>query len=239
MQVSLFGDAEATEMPALKFHPAQPWSQLEKLKNEKEVVGFYLSGHPLDTFRFEINTFCNTSNSELADLSRLRNKEVAFAGIVTSAHHRVTKMGKPFGIMTIEDYTAPVELAIFGEDYLKFKGFMETGYYLFIKARIQSRFNDQNTLEIKVGNMKMLADVGNELAKSITLQLDLHQINEEIVNSLKKLLSEYPGKLPVRFSVKDAEQRVELASKKVKVNFCKELFDALEFEQDVGFRING
>lgn len=238
MQVSLFGDTEATEMPALKFHAAQPWTQLEKLKNEKEVVGFYLSGHPLDTFRFEINTFCNTSNSELADLSRLRNKEVAFAGIVTSAHHRVTKKGNPFGVMTLEDYTAPVELAIFGDDYLKFKSFMESGYYLFVKARVQSRFNDQNALEIKVGNMKMLADVGNELAKSITVQLDLLKINGDTVNSLKKLLSAHPGKLPVRFSVKDAEQKVELAAKKVKVNFSKELFEALEFEQDVGFRIN-
>jgi len=238
MQASLFGDSEATEMPPPKFHPAQPWSELEKLKNEKDVVGFYVSGHPLDTFRFEIEAFCNIEVAELSDLTKLRGKDVAFAGIVTSANHRVTKTGKPFGVMVLEDYTGPVELPLFSDDYLKFKQFVEVGYFLYIKARIQSRFNDPNNLEIKVGSIRMLPDVGNDFAKSITLSLNLEDIDKEVVSSLNTILGNHPGKLPVKFAVKDDTNRVELASKKIRVNFSKELFEELEYRQGIKFRIN-
>jgi len=237
-QVSLFGEASAVEMPAPKFQPSQPWSELEKLRNEKDVVGFYVSGHPLDTFRFEIDAFCNVSVNHLSDLTKLRGKDIAFAGIVTSANHRVTKTGKPFGTMFIEDYTGSVELALFSDDYLKFKQYLTAEYYLFMRAKVQSRYNDPNNLEIKISSMKMLPDVGNEFAKSVTLSLDLEEINSESVNTLDTLLKEYPGKLPVKFSVRDKDSRVELASKKVRVDFSKKLFEELEFKQGIRFKIN-
>jgi DNA polymerase-3 subunit alpha len=237
-QVSLFGEASAVEMPAPKFQPSQPWSELEKLRNEKDVVGFYVSGHPLDTFRFEIDAFCNVPLNQLSDLTKLRGKDIAFAGIDTSANHRVTKTGKPFGTMFIEDYTGSLELALFSDDYLKFKQYLTTEYYLFIRAKVQSRFNDPNNLEIKISSVKMLPDVGNEFAKSLTLSLELEEINAESVNTLDILLKEYPGKLPVKFSVRDKDTRVELASKKVRVDFSKKLFEELEFKQGIRFKIN-
>jgi DNA polymerase III subunit alpha len=237
-QVSLFGDASLVEMPAPKFQPSTPWSELEKLRNEKEVVGFYVSGHPLDSFRVEIDTFCTVDISQLSDLTKLRGKELAFAGIVTAANHRTTKTGKPFGILNIEDYSGTVELALFSEDYLKFKPYLAQEYYLFIKAKIQSRFNDPNNLEIKVSSMKMLPDIGNEFAKSLTLSLNLEEINNDSVQTLDKLLKEYPGKLPVRFAVKDQDHKIDLASRKIKVNFNKQLFDELEFRQGIKFKIN-
>ncbi|MDQ3051998.1 MAG: DNA polymerase III subunit alpha [Bacteroidota bacterium] len=237
-QVSLFGEASAVEMPAPRFQPSQPWSELEKLRNEKDVVGFYVSGHPLDTFRFEIDAFCNVPVNQLSDLTKLRGKDIAFAGIVTSANHRVTKTGKPFGTLFIEDYTGSTELALFSDDYLKFKQYLTLEYYLFIRAKVQSRFNDPNNLEIKISSIKMLPDVGNEFAKSMTLSLDLEEINADSVTTLATLLKEYPGKLPVKFSVRDKDARVELASKKVKVDFSKKLFEELEFKQGIRFKIN-
>lgn len=140
--------------------------------------------------------------------------------------------------MVLEDYTGPVELPLFSDDYLKFKQYIETGYFLYIKARIQSRFNDPNNLEIKVGSIKMLPDVGNDFAKSITLSLNLEDIDSDIVISLNKILGNHPGKLPVRFAVKDDIHRVELASKKVRVSFSKDLFEELEYRQGIKFRIN-
>jgi DNA polymerase-3 subunit alpha len=237
-QVSLFGEASPVEMPAPKFLVATPWSELEKLRNEKDVVGFYVSGHPLDTFRFEIEAFCNVTVNQLTDLPKLRGKDIAFAGIVTSANHRTTKTGKPFGVMFLEDYTGSVELPLFSDDYLKFKQYLEAEYYLFIKAKVQSRFNDPNNLEIKVQSIKLLPDVGNECAKSLTLNLELEEINADSVSSLDRLLREFPGKLPVKFSVRDKESRVELASKKVKVDFSKRLFEELETGQGIRFKIN-
>ncbi len=215
-----------------------PWSELEKLRHEKDVVGFYVSGHPLDEFRFEIDAFCNVPINQLSDLTKLRGKDIAFAGIVTAANHRTTKSGKPFGILVLEDYTGSSELALFSDDYLKFKQYLTPEYYLFIRAKVQSRYNDPNNLEIKVSSIKMLPDVGNEFAKSLTLSLNLEEINPGIVSNLDILLKEYPGKLPVRFSVRDKDHKVELASKKVRVDFSKKLFEALEFRQGIKFKIN-
>jgi DNA polymerase III subunit alpha len=237
-QVSLFGDASPVDMPAPKFHPSTPWSELEKLRNEKEVIGFYVSGHPLDSFRFELKCFCNTTVSALSDLGRLKGKELSFAGIVTEANHRTTRAGKPFGVMIVEDYTGSYEIALFSDDYLKFKNYLTREYFLYIKARVQPRFHDQEQLELKVSNIKMLPDVGNEFAKSLTLNLNLSEIDDQKVKSLDALLREHPGKLPVRFAVKDNGKSVEMTSRKLKVNFNRQLFEDLEHDNGINFKIN-
>jgi DNA polymerase III subunit alpha len=237
-QVSLFGEASAVDMPAPKFQPSEKWSELERLRNEKEVIGFYISGHPLDSFRFEIQAFCNVDVSQLSDLTKLRGREISFAGIVTGANHRITKTGKPFGVMFIEDYTGSAELAVFSDDYLKFSNLMKPELYLFIKAKVQSRFNDPNNLEIKISSIKQLPDIGNDFAKSLTLNLNLDQINKDSVKVLETLCLEHPGKLKLRFAVKDKESRIELESKRVKVDFSKKLFEELEQNQGIAFKIN-
>jgi DNA polymerase-3 subunit alpha len=140
--------------------------------------------------------------------------------------------------MVVEDYTGTFELALFSDDYLKFKQFMANEYFVFVKAKIQPRFRDDNNLEVKVLNMRLLQDVGNEFGKSLTLNLDLAAINRESVEDLNKTLSSHPGKLPVRFAVKDKEQKVELASKKTRVSFSRQLFDELEFKHGIQFKIN-
>jgi DNA polymerase-3 subunit alpha len=150
----------------------------------------------------------------------------------------MTKTGKPFGVVQIEDYSGTTELALFSDDYLKFKQYLTQGYFLFIKAKILPRFKDENNLEVKVSMMKMLPDVGNDFAKSITLNIDSQNINPENIKKLSGILGEHPGKLPVRFSVKDDQYKVEMASKKLKVNFSKNLIESLSSIDDCKFKIN-
>ncbi|HEX5001522.1 MAG TPA: DNA polymerase III subunit alpha [Bacteroidia bacterium] len=237
-QVSLFGEASEVDLPAPKFAPSQPWTNIEQLRNEKEVIGFYLSGHPLDVFKVELDCFCNIDVAQLAEPEKIRGKEITFAGIVTAANHRISRNGKPFGTMVLEDYSGSFELALFSDDYAKFKGFMEKEYFVFVKARVQPRFRDDQNLEVKVLNIRFLQDVGNEFSKSLTLNLDLNAINSSSVADLRKTLSSHPGKLPVKFAVKDKEQRVELASKKTKVGFSRQLFEELELKHGIQFKIN-
>jgi len=236
-QVSLFGDASEVDMPAPKFVPAQPWSEIQKLRFEKDVVGFYLSGHPLDSFKKEMECFCNIEISELSDLVKLKNKEIAFAGIVTSAEHRMTKTGKPFGVMFIEDFSGSFELAIFGDDYLKHRNFMEKEYFLYIKAKVQARFGDENKLEVKISSMKMLPDLGNSLAKGVIVNLELKKIDQQTIEDMVAMTQRHPGKLPLRFVVRNEDQKVEMLSKTLKVNFNNDLFNELDQMVNVSYRI--
>jgi DNA polymerase III subunit alpha len=239
-QVSMFGDDSQVEMPQPKFVGAEPWSNLEKLKREKEVVGVYISGHPLDMYALELEHFCNISIAGLTDLAPLKGKELSFAGIVTSAVHRMTKTGKPFGIFSIEDYKGTVEIALFSDDYIKYKNFLEAEMLLYINAVIQPRFRDDGNLEIKIQGMKLLSDVGNQKTRSVTLKLDIDMINKSNLHTLNNLLSDHPGKLPVKFAVKDRleELKVEMKARKLKVGFSKELFEEITVKTGATYQIN-
>ncbi|MFN5324589.1 MAG: DNA polymerase III subunit alpha [Bacteroidota bacterium] len=238
LQVSLFGDASDVEMPAPKFQPSQPWSELQKLRFEKDVVGFYVSGHPLDSFRKEMEMFCNIEVSDLADLPRFLDREICFAGIVTSAEHRMTRTGKPFGIMALEDYTGSFELAIFSDDYLKNKKYMEKEYFLYVKAKVQQRYKDETNLELKIISIKMLPDVGNDMSKALSIQVGLEQVNDDFIDNLHGLLVENPGKLPVRIHVRQNENKLEMTSKTLKVNFSNQLFSRLDQIPELTYRID-
>jgi DNA polymerase-3 subunit alpha len=239
-QHSLFGEESEVEMPQPKFDDSEPWSDLEKLKLEKEVVGVYISGHPLDQHKLELQHFCTVNIDELSSLEELRGRELSFAGIVTSAVQRTTKTGKPFGIFTMEDYSGSVELALFADDYIKFRNFLEPELFLYIKARIQPRFRDDSNLEVKVVQMKLLSEVGNQHAKSLTLGMDINAVSEERIKTLKSVLSNHPGKLPVHISVRDVDEgmKVEMSSRKIRVNFSTELFEEISRYEGVSYKIN-
>lgn len=236
-QVSLFGDASEVDMPAPKFTPTPPWSELQKLRFEKDVVGFYVSGHPLDSFRKELDMFCNIDVSDLSDLTALRNKEITFAGIVTSAEHRVTRNGKPFGVMSIEDYSGSKEIALFSDDYLKYKTFMEKEYFLYMRGKVQQRYNDENNLEIKVSMIKMLPDIGNELSKGVAVLLSLDAVQPNLIDDLHDISVQFPGRLPLRIHVKDMDQKVEMTSKSLKVSFSNQLFEKLDQMAGVSYKV--
>ncbi len=233
-QVSLFGDEASADMPEPKIPVCEEWNKLVQLKNEKDVVGFFISGHPLDTYKLEIDNFCFHSVSDTKLLTENKNKELVFGGIVTAVHNGVTKTGNPWGKITIEDYRESAELAFFGEDYVKFKQYMVNGLFLYIKGKIQERFRQADNLEFKVSTIQLLSELREKLAKIITVNVNLTDLNEEFITRFSEIINENasiePRNCLLRFKIIDTDENISvlLPSKKIKVNLNNEMLELLE-----------
>jgi DNA polymerase-3 subunit alpha len=232
LQQSLFGDLPVEEVTQPMIAACEPWSKLEALSKEKDVIGFYISGHPLDDFRFEIKNFCSHQIDQLIQPDALRNmrgKDVAFAGIITQSDSRVTKTGKPFGSMTVEDLSGKLEIALFGEDYGKLKQYMESGSLVYIRARIQSRFRSETDFEVKPYAMGYLTDLGDRLNKDLVVTIRLRDLNPEIGDQLRSILEAHPGSTPVRIQVFDEEKKwlLPFRQKQLKVKAHTTLIDEM------------
>ncbi len=238
-QHSLFGGVEAIAESTPVIPQTDPWSQLEQLKKEKEVIGIYISGHPLDEYRLEMKSFCTVNLEQLQDPVKYLNKEIAFGGIVADAAHKTGKTGKPYGTLTLEDYTSTFQLALFSEDYLKFKHFLEKDTFLYVRGKVQNRYKSEDQYEVKVSGIQLLGEIGNKLTRNLTIQIELAALNKTSVQDLFDLLKPHEGRIPVRMIVKDRELKwnVEGLSKKVKVQFSRQLFDDLESLPEIEYKI--
>jgi DNA polymerase-3 subunit alpha len=226
-QHSLFGEEEEVQISDPKLPVCEPWTKLQQLKLEREVTGIYLSGHPLDDFRLEMNNFCNVKIQRInEDLKSLKGRELSFAGIITSMAHKTTKTGKPFGSFVLEDYTDTLQLAVFSEDYLKFKHFLEEGFFLHIKAKVQNRYSS-DLLEIKIQSISLLQSVLEKNFRGVTIQLHLEEITEKSTENIFKLAKVHSGKSFLKLNVYDNIENLNLtmSSKKYTVNsnFAKSL----------------
>lgn len=220
-QSSLFGEMEEIQMPIIEFPECKPWSKIEQLKNEKEVTGFYISGHPLDDYRIEIENFCDTQiNSLNADLKVFKGKNITFAGIITSVSHKTTKNNTPFGSFVVEDFFDAIQLVVFSEDYLKFRHFLVEGNYVLVKARIQNRFNSQDLLEIKITQMSLLAEAIEKFTTEMTIIINVHELDKAKINEILVLIEKHKGNVPFKVKLWDTEehQSVELVSRYSHIN---------------------
>jgi len=236
-QVSLFGEDSNITVPDPEMPACEPWTKLQQLKNEKEVTGFYMSGHPLDDYKIEMENFCNVSLKDLnEDMKSFMQKNVTFAGIVTETLHRTTKNGKPFGTFILEDFTDSKQFMIFSEEYLKMKHFLIPGSYVLIKARVGYRFNSEDQVEAKIMGMNLLAETIDRFANSITLKLTSEEVDEGIIQKVLKLLKAHPGKCQVKFRISDPEDNtsLELKARNNRVN-ASEFVRALKSELDIEF----
>jgi DNA polymerase-3 subunit alpha len=193
-QASLFGGTSGTAMPKPRIEPVEPFSEIEKLNLEKEVVGIYISGHPLDHFRFEMETFCTAACNQLVELEPMLGRELKIGGIVTTVEHRTTKTGKPFGKFSIEDYTGNTGFTLFGEDYLKFKNFMSPGWFLFIEGTVIKNTWGQMNIEFKIRNIDLLNEIGSKRTKGITLNLNTEEITKDFIGKIEDLGKQHSGK---------------------------------------------
>ena len=239
-QQSLFGEAEQVEMDDLKLPDCPPWSRIEQLRYEKEITGFYMSGHPLDEFKLEIDHFCNVSTEQLKeDLRPFKGKEISFAGTVISATHKTGKTGKPFGSFVIEDYVDFISVSLFSEDYLRFKHFMEEGQHVLVKVRIEPRYDNPDQLTLRVLHVSLLADAIEKNAKILTLTIPVNGLSDNTVNEIHTLIRKQKGKCQLRIRVVDPEEafNIDLPSKKFRVN-AKEVVLALTDFPGISFHLS-
>ena len=259
-QASLFGGGAAAELPEPVLAPCPPWGLIEKLKYEKDVIGIYLTSHPLDNYKFEIKHFCaNTvrdlqlinkvkasevEEEVLLEFNRIKNKEAVVGGIIANAVHRVSKNGKPFGAFVIEDYSDSYEIAVFGEDYVKFKGYLQDGYFVQIRGLVQERFKQVGNWGFEIKNIQLLSDLREKLAKSFTIQIALQQLNEQVVKLIDDLVnsSVEEGEVAscsLKFKVVDVQENisVEMPAKTLKIKVTNELIDELE-NKGIRYQLN-
>ncbi|WP_350284642.1 DNA polymerase III subunit alpha [uncultured Croceitalea sp.] len=244
-QVSLFGDASEVQIPEPTVPPCEDWGTMEKLRREKEVVGIYLSGHPLDDFKKEITAFCNTSVSVFKDdLNGYVNRELSFAGVITDVQHRVSKNGKGWALFTLEDYTDTHEFRIFGEEYLKFRHFLMINSFAYLKVYVREGWTNRETGKkgeprLQYNDFKQLQDVMDAYAKKLTIKLNVAALQEQRIMALKDTLRSHKGSHPLNFIVYEMEEEIKLSlsSRKQKVNITSELLHTLE-EQEVHYKLN-
>jgi DNA polymerase-3 subunit alpha len=224
-QVSLFGGSSGIVMPKPKIDYVEPFTEIEKLNLEKEVVGIYISGHPLDNFKFEMTAFCKTSCSELVDLETIIGREIKLGGIVSGVEHRTTKTGKPFGKFTLEDYTGNFTFTLFGEDYLKFRNFMNIGWFLFVEGGVIKNTWGQQNVEIKIRNIDLLNELGLKRTKGIQLRINSTDITEEMIGVIEDVCQTYAGSTPLFLKIQDEKENInlELLSRKFRVNPINEM----------------
>jgi DNA polymerase-3 subunit alpha len=178
--------------------------------------------------------------NELNDLDIYKNKELIFAGIVSGVEHKVSKKGKPFGQFTLEDYAGSMQFTLFSEDYVRYKALLEKSNFLFVKARVQLRFNSDDTLEVRVNQLIRLADVSGQLARNINIKVALTAIDEEWIDRLHALCLQHPGKCDLNIIVIDNELRysVELPSKSIRVAFCHDLLSGINDLMPLSVTVN-
>ncbi|MES2139458.1 MAG: DNA polymerase III subunit alpha [Bacteroidota bacterium] len=232
-QVSLFGEESEVDMPEPKIPVCEVWNNLEQLKNEKDVVGFFISGHPLDTYKLEIDNFCYHSVADIKKIEENKNRDLVFGGIVTNVHNGVTKTGNPWGKITVEDYRESAELAFFGEDYVKFRPYMVTGLFLYVKGKIAERFRNSGNFEFKVNTMQLLSELRDKLAKSLTVSVPINDVSDEFIAKFNDILTTnleaQPRNCTLKFKVFDEENvAVLLPAKKIKLNPNNDLLDLLK-----------
>jgi len=238
---SLFGDdfdsvEIATPTPPELF---EEWSDLERLNKERDLVGIYLSAHPLDEFSIILQDVCTTRVTELADKARLLNMDITFGGIVTGVRRGVGKSGQPYGIVSIEDYSGTGELPLWGQDWATWGSYMDVGNSIFITARVQpGRFNP-NRIDLTIGKIDFLSDVKDELVESITIDVPLSRLTEDMTVTLNELTSEQ-GKALLFFNIIDPEgkQNLKLQSRNHQINVERKLIDYIKSQPDLSYRIN-
>jgi DNA polymerase-3 subunit alpha len=218
-QASLFGGSSGTVMPKPKVDFVEPFSDIEKLNLEKEVVGIYISGHPLDNFKFEMDAFCTVACSQLAELDSMLGRELKLGGIVSGVEHRTTKTGKPFGKFTLEDYNGNYTFTLFGEDYLKFKNFMNIGWFLFIEGAVIKNSWGQQNIEYKIRNIDLLNEIGVKRSKGLRLRINAHEVTRELIRQIEEVCQEYAGNAPLYLKIQDGQDTIHsVISKRFRVN---------------------
>jgi DNA polymerase-3 subunit alpha len=238
---SLFG-GDMIDIATPEIPEAETWTDLERLNRERELIGIYLSAHPLDEFAVILQHVCNTHTTDLENKEALKGRELTLGGIVTAVRSGIDKRSNPYAIIKLEDYTGSAELAFFGNDWVTHKNYLGERMFLFIKARCQERQYRPDELEIRVHSIALLPDVKEKLVSKLTLSIPLAELNTTLVTELSALVKEHPGNTELCFKVTDTDDpkhtSVDFVSRSVKLSVGKEIVTYLKEHPECTFQIN-
>jgi len=239
-QHSLFGENMPIELPDPKIPDCQPWSKHQQLKHEREVTGFYISGHPLDIYKAEIDAFCNVTFQDLnSGLSKYQSKAVSFAGMINSVDIRTAKTGSQYANFELEDFSDTYQLSLFSDDFMRFRHLLVEGTYLLIFGRIEANRRN-NRLEVRVKNMVLLGEALDKFCKSVSLFIDIKNLNDPLINELNQALRSYPGECDVKLKVQDLDEGFVLDMYPRKFRVSPSAFiRAVSILEEIEFRVNG
>jgi len=239
-QQTLFGGTGGFEI--VKPEPAEcpEWPKLEKLNREKEVIGIYLSSHPLDEFRLEITTFTTATLSDLQNLGNYYDRDVVVAGMVTDTKNGIGKNGKPYGSFTLQDYSDSFRFMMFDKEYLEFSKFFIIGYYLLVKGKVRKRKFKDEELEFHIRSINLLSSVKDELIKSVTLKISPEIISKEFIGELLELIKEHKGETELKFLFYDPDDKISLSmfSRSIRVRLNNELISFLDDYPGLEYKVN-
>ena len=237
---SLFGGENMVEIATPAIPQAESWSDLERLNKERELVGIYLSAHPLDDFQIILEQVCNTTMKELEDVPSLATREITMGGMVTSLRTGNSKNGNPYGIVKIEDYSGTAEIPFFGQDWVNYQGYLGERTFLYMKARCQPKRFKPEELELKITSIELLPDVKDQLLEKLTITVPLDALDKTLVMELSELTQKSPGKTELCFNIVDngTKQAIGLKSTNTKISVSRELISFINQHEELEFRIN-
>ena len=234
-QFNLFQNSSDVQISELQVPETKEWDTVEKLAREREVIGIYISGHPLDDFKVEMESFCNANVSMFKSPKDFVGNELTIAGVITDLEHRVSRQGKGWASFTLEDYVDSFEFRIFGEDYLKYKHFLVLNNFIHIRTKIVGGWKNKETgivgePRIQYNNFKLLQDVVKSFARKLSIQLNLDDIQENKIDEIKKLLVKHKGDHNLSFVVYDEKEKIkiDMQTTKHKINISQELLELLD-----------
>lgn len=228
-QQSLFGGTEEQEFTTPAIPEAVPWPKLEKLNKEKELVGIYLSAHPLDDYKFEIKSLSNIGLSEIDDLKELNGRDLSFAGIVSDFKTGTSKHGKPYGFLTIQDLRGSFRIALFSSDYLNYSKYFQIGLSLLVRGKVQASYYREGEYEFKVKSIHLLAEAKDQLIESIVLNIPVNKIDSDFINELEKV-SSTKGNVLFKFNIFDPDEKVQVSlfARKKRIKLSNKLLEFIE-----------
>ena len=241
MKNSLFGGENAVEIARPAVPKGEPWSDIERLNKERELVGIYLSAHPLDNYRIVLDHLCNTRAEELANVQSINDREeIVIGAIVTQVQSKFTKTGKPCGFVTLEDFHGSGELALFGEEWARWNSWFTQNASLCIKGRMVQRWQNSQQKDLRIEKIEYLQTVKENAIDHLTIMLNVESLNEEVVNELSSIVEEHPGRSTLFFQLHDAKTKhsVLLKSQQQPVDVCMPLLQFIDQTEGMEYHIN-
>ncbi|MEE0362312.1 DNA polymerase III subunit alpha [Marseilla massiliensis] len=241
MRNSLFGGDNEVAIATPPIIKGERWSDIERLNRERDLVGIYLSAHPLDEYKIVLDNLCNTHCSELADVSALSGREsVVIGGIVTAIKSKFTKTGKPCGFVTIEDFAGSGELAMFGEEWGRWSGMFKEGCAVYITAKCQQRYRDSKFFDLRIQNIEYLQTIKDKAIDRITISLSADLLDEKVVEELNEIICDNPGQTKLFFRLHDSrgKNHVLLRSQNRTVDVKRNLIAYIEQTPALDYKIN-